>query len=457
MHKITLKYLLLTLAFIGVFSCGIHKEFEAPQVDEVSQFRNSIAIDSSSFADVSWWKVFNDTTLVSLIEEGLNNNLSLKSTVNVIKQSQLQLEIANTQLYPSIGYGVGAEASKNSLSSKINDEVVAVASVSYTLDLWGRIRNQNEAAFQAYLATEMAYYQVKAALIAQIATLYFTLRDVDNRLILAENMIETMSHFKDIVEARYNAGFISKVDLNQSIIEIKEAEVVAQALLRSRNQLENALSTILGSTPKTIKRGLLLEEQIFASELPPGVPVSLLQRRPSILVAEKRLKAQLAVIGATEALYYPNITLSFDLGTQITNPSMVFAKLAGDLVGPIFNKGLVSKSVAVEEEIYLQLVNDYKLAYLSAFQEVEDALIAIDTYNKEFEIRNEQLKLSEEALNLAWVRYNEGVTSFLEFINLQTSLFDSQLQASGSYKSHLESIVKLYLALGGGWKEEDKN
>ena len=175
------------------------------------------------------------------------------------------------------------------------------------------------------------------------------------------------------------------------------------------------------------------------------------------MISERKLKAQLAIIGATEALRYPNFTLSLDLGAQITNPSFLFSRLAGNLVGPIFNKGRIDKSIQFEEEKFNQLVLEYEQAYLLAFQEIEDALIAIDTYYKEFEIRKEQLELSEEALNLSWVRYNEGITSFLEFINLQTSLFSAQLNASESYKLHLQSIVKLYLALGGGWQNENKN
>jgi multidrug efflux system outer membrane protein len=457
MNKAKIKYILLFLIFIGLFSCKIQKNYVAPQIENVSKFTNSISKDSTSFADTSWWKIFNDSTLVSLIEEGLNNNLTLKNTVSLIKQSQLQLEIAGTQLYPSVNYGVTGDIAKNTLTSTTTQNVIAAANVSYTLDLWGKIKNQNEAALQAYLATEMAHNQVQATLVTQIATVYFTLRDVDNKILVAENMIRSLSKFKDIIEARYNGGFISKVDLNQALIKIKEAEIVLQALVRARGQLENALSTVLGATPKSIKRGLSLQEQVFPSELPTGVPVSLLQRRPSILISERKLKAQLAIIGATEALRYPNFTLSLNLGTQITKPSMVFSKLAGNLVGPIFNKGAIKKSILLEEEKYNQLINDYKQGYLLAFQEVEDALIAIDTYHKEFEIRKEQLQLSQEALNLAWVRYNEGITSFLEFLNLQTSLFSSQLQASESYKLHLQSIVKLYLALGGGWDIDNIN
>ena len=452
MNKRYLTYGLVISMFMGFTSCRIQKDYVAPQIEEVPNYSNNISTDSTSFANISWWNIFNDSTLVGLIDEGLAKNLTLQNTVSLIKQSQLQLEIAGTQLYPSVNYGLSADITKNTLTTATTQNVIAAANVSYTLDVWGRIRNQNEAALQVYLATEMASNQVRATLVTQIATIYFTLRDVDNKILVAENMIKSLTEFKDIIEARYNGGFVSKVDLNQVAINLKDAEVTLQALLRSRKQLENALSTILGSTPRSIPRGLALQDQVFPSQLPTGVPVDLLQRRPSILISERKLKAQLAAIGASEALRYPNFTLSLDVGAQVTDPSLLFSSLLGNMVGPIFNKGRIDSSIQLEKEKYEQLVNEYEQAYLLAFQEVEDALIAIDTYQKEFEIRKEQLELSQEALNLSWVRYNEGVTSLLEFINLQTSLFSSQLNASESYKLHLQSIVKLYLALGGGWQ-----
>lgn len=457
MNKQYLTYSLITTIVIGLSSCQIQKDYVAPQLEEVSKYTNSITSDSTSFSTASWWTIFNDTTLVTLIEEGLTKNLTLKNTVSLIKQSQLQLEIAGTQLYPSVNYGLTGDITKNTFTPGTTQNVLAAANVSYTLDVWGRIKNQNEAALQGYLATEMARNQVQATLVTQIATIYFTLRDTDNKILVAENMIKSLTEFKNVIEARYNGGFISKVDLNQVTINQKEAEVTLQALLRARGQIENALSTVLGSTPKSIARGLALQDQVFPSQFPTGVPVNLLKRRPSILITERKLQGQLAIIGATEALRYPNFTLSLDLGAQITDPSLLFSNLAGNIVGPIFNAGRIDKSIQIEEEKLNQLAIEYEQTYLLAFQEVEDALIAIDTYYKEFEIRKEQLQLSQEALNLSWVRYNEGVTSFLEFINLQTSLFSAQLNASESYKLHLQSIVKLYLALGGGWNNENQN
>lgn len=422
-----------------------------PELPRTEQYINTTTIDSSSFSDLYWWELFNDTTLISLIEEGIQNNIYLQNTVTLIKQAQLQYQIARTYSNPQVNYAAIASMDANTAQSGVNASFVPAANVSYTLDFWGRLSNQQEAAFEAYLGTEVAYHQVKASLIVQIATLYFTLRDVDNKILVAENMIVNMTEFRNVINARYEGGFVSKVDVNQADIRVKGAEFTLQSLLRTRGQLENAISIVLGSQPKEIPRGLALEQQILPDALPAGVPIYLLKRRPDIIINEKKLKAQLRNIDATKALKYPNLTLSLDIGAQIANPFLIFSNLAANLTGPIFNSGRINNTITIEQDQYTILVNEYIQSYYLALQEVEDALIAINSYNKEFSIRKDQLDLSQEALDLAWVRYNEGVTPLLDFLNLQSSLFNAQLQASDSYKLQLESIVKLYLALGGGW------
>ena len=180
----------------------------------------------------------------------------------------------------------------------------------------------------------------------------------------------------------------------------------------------------------------------------------MLSRRPSVIKSELKLKAQLANLGATETFKYPNFQIDFNIGAQFLDPSAIFGNLVANMFGPVFNGNRINNRITFEEEQYNRMVLDYKQAYLLAFQEVEDALISIDTYKKEVEIKKHQLRLAEEAYNLAWVRYNEGATSFLEFLSVQTTFFNVQLSASESYKSQLQSVVKLYLALGGGWNQE---
>ncbi|GGG51142.1 membrane protein [Bizionia arctica] len=424
----------------------------APQTESPASF-STHTTDTLSLADTEWWSFFNDPVLTDLIHEGLDNNLPLQNIIIGIKQSQLQLAIAKAQLYPEVNYGLSAETSKTSLFPSFQNSVTAFGQVSYTIDVWGRIANQNEAALQAYLATEMAVFEVKATMVSQIAELYFTLRAIDNQINVSEQMEVSMEKYKAIIDARYDGGFISKVDVNQISISLKDVQVTLQSLYRGRKQIENAISTVLGSFPKEIPRGKKLEEQLFPSELPVGVPAGLLRRRPSIIKAEILLKAQLASLGVAETFKYPNFQIDFNLGAKLLDPSAIFGSFMGNMVGPLFNGNKINNTINIEEEQYNRMVLDYKQAYLLAFQEVEDALISIDTYKKEVEIRKLQLELAEEAYNLAWVRYDEGATSFLDFLNVQTTFFSVQLTASESYKSQLQSVVKLYLALGGGWNQ----
>ncbi|MEP2348979.1 MAG: TolC family protein, partial [Algoriphagus sp.] len=368
-----------------------------------------------------------------------------------IRQAQLQLDIAKAQLYPAINYTIRGESSTNSISPSLSNSIAPAAQVSYTVDVWGRIANQNEAALQAYLATEMAVFEVKATLVAQLAELYFTLRDIDNKIEISEQMLVSMQEFEQIMEERYSGGFISKVDVNQISISVKDIEVTIQALVRARKQLENAISIALGNVPQQIPRGKKLQEQIFPSELPTGVPAGLLRRRPSILRSEILLKAQLAQLGAAESFQYPNFEIGLNVGAELLNPMAVFGSLFGNLTGPIFNAKRIKNTISLQEEQYNRVALDYQQSYLLAYGEVEDALIAIKTYQEEVAIRSKQLALAQEAYDLAWVRYNEGATSFLEFLNVQSSLLGVQLSASESYKSQLQSVVQLYLALGGGW------
>ena len=322
---------------------------------------------------------------------------------------------------------------------------------SYQVDLWGRIRRANEAAVQELLATEESYRSVTIGLVAAVARSYFLLRDLDNRLRISEQTVDARRLSLGVVESRFRAGMVAEVDVNQAEIQVAEAEVSVQTFARLRAQTENALSVLLGLPPLDIERGLELGEQLAAPELPTGLPSELLNRRPDILAAENRLHAQTARIGVAEALKYPQLNLTADLGAQFSDISSSFAGLGAQIFGPLFNAGANQRQVEVEIARTEQLFNAYEQTFLTALREVEDALVAVDTYRAELEARRRQLIAADSAAQLSWVRYEGGLTSFLEVLDLQRSLFTSQLKASETQQLHLTSMVQLYQALGGGW------
>ncbi|MCK5677713.1 MAG: TolC family protein, partial [Flavobacteriaceae bacterium] len=309
----------------------------------------------------------------------------------------------------------------------------------------------NKVALQEYLATEEAYKSLNISVISATAIAYISLRDLDNRLVIAEKTAKNFQENLDVMQARFNAGFISEVDLSQAKIQLSEAKTAIEIFNRSRIQLENGISILMGSIPRNIPRGLPLYEQISLPVMPVGLPSELLDRRPDILEAEKKLHAQTLRIGVAESLKYPSLTLNLNMGAQLINPSFLFADLGAQILGPIFNAGKLQKGVEVEEVRTKQLLYNYQSVYLIALQEVEDAMIAVDTYKNEYDLRNEQMQLSTKAAQLSWVRYDGGLTSYLEVLNLQSSQFNAELKASEAFKQELTSIIKLYEALGGGW------
>ena len=212
---------------------------------------------------------------------------------------------------------------------------------------------------------------------------------------------------------------------------------------------------LLGRTPEDVQRGLGLTEQVFPPEIPVGLPSELVQRRPDILQAERRLAAQTARIGVAEALKFPSLSLTGSAGVSgdLTDGSLAtgFLNLGANLLGPIFNAGKNERRVEIEVARTEQLLNQYEQTILTAFREVEDAIVATYTYRDEYEARRRQVESAVEAANLSWVRYEGGMTSYLEVLDLQRSQFSAELQASQALQQQLASVVQLYKALGGGW------
>ena len=445
--------LLLGIGFIlaNVLSCKIGEEY-AREPQAIPTTYNQDFSKDSSIANLPWWKLFNDPELVKLIDTALANNKNLKIAIARIKESQAHLDISKADFYPSVNYSTDGSSLYNSSNSEFTNSIIPAINVSYKVDLWGQVSTLNEIALQDYLATEEAYKALMISIISATANAYISLRDLDNRLNVSEKTAENFQKNLDVMQARFNAGLINEVDLTQSKIQLSEAKTAIEVFTRARKQMENAISILLGSPPMKISRGLLLEEQISLPEIPAGFPSELLDRRPDIIQAERNLHAQTLRIGVAETLKYPSLTLSANMGAELINPSLFFADITAQLLGPIFNGKRIEKGIDVEIARTEQSLNNYQNTFLIALQEVEDAMIAVQTYQNEYYLRNEQMEMAKTAAHLSWVRYDGGLTSYLEVLNLQTSLFNAELKASEALKQQLTSIVNLYDALGGGWQ-----
>ncbi|MEH0154911.1 efflux transporter outer membrane subunit [Limibacter armeniacum] len=447
----------MLLLIVGmVSSCKLGPNYMRTADKLPNHYRQSFSSEKS-IANLPWWELFQDSVLTDLIEKSLEQNRDLAVAFDRIRTAEASMGIVRADLYPRVNYVTDASATFTTVDGGDSESVIPDINIAYQVDLWGRYRRLSEAAFQEYLATEEAYKTLTLSLVAQVATSYLTLRDLDNRLRVASRTADTWQKNLDIVQARFNGGFVSEVDLNQARIQLTEALTAIQQFKRLRVQTENTISLLLGEYSQEISRGQELNEQQYPDSLPTGLPSELLDRRPDVLAAEKRLHAQTERIGVAEALKYPSFTLSTDLGWQLVDPTYGFAALGAQILGPIFNSGANQKRVVVEKTVTAQLFHGYEQTYLNALREVEDAMIAVETYRVEYDLRREQVQAAEQAASLSWVRYEGGLTSYLEVLDLQRSLFNSQLRASESLRLHLTSIVQLYQALGGGWSLEQEN
>ncbi len=436
-----------------VDSCMVGPEYSRPEVISLESYRSDFPTDTT-IASLPWWEMFGDTVLQNMILTSLENNRDLKAATARIKEAEAAMGVVRADLYPRIDY-----ATDGSLSATTDGSSASLSptlSVSYEVDLWGRIRRLNEVALQEFLATEEAYRAITITLVSAVASGYLLLRDIDNRLLVSESMAKTWKSNLEIVEAKYRAGIVSGVNVNQAEIQLSEALVSIQANERLRSQTENSISILMGLPPQNISRGMSLQDQVFPPELPSGLPSQLLSRRPDIRQAERRLNAQSERIGAAEALKYPQLVLSANTGAQFANPTVGFASLGAQLFGPLLNAKASRRRVEIEMARTEQLLNAYEQTYLVALREVEDAMVAVQKYKLEFDIRISQMEAANNAVKLSWIRYESGLTNYLEILDLQRSQFNSQLKASQALQLQLTSTVNLYKALGGGWLPEEE-
>jgi len=399
-----------------------------------------------------------------LIETALAENQDLLAAAWRVDEARAQLGFVKAQIYPAFGFQAGAERRKPSdeligLQFDPSNNFTAGAGVSWEADLWGKFRRSNESARAELFATEWSRRALIVSLVSEVARSYFLLRDLDARLEIAEDTLASRHDRTALIRSRFEGGIVSQLDVRQAEIEEATAAVIVPAFERGIVQVENALSLLLGRNPGPITRGKELVAQTLPEHPPVGLPSELLQRRPDVRQTEEQLHAQLARIGVAQALRWPSLSLTGLFGLQSQELSRFTSgatwSIGANLVAPLFEFGKNKRRVEVERTRTEQAILGYEAAVLDAFREVEDALVAIRTLREEYEARRWQLDSSQEARRLSRARYDGGVTSYLEVLDIERSLFQAQLDASRTLQEHLSAIVDLYAALGGGWNPEE--
>lgn len=450
------RHLLAGAVLLLLGGCSVGPDYVRP---DVAKYENWQLVNNGGekLADCRWWQQFGDPALDQLIEEGLRNNLDLKSAAARVDQYLGMLDSTRSQYFPQIGATFDAGGKRE--SGKITELYKAALTASWELDLWGRVRRSSEAAQARILATEAGRQGVLLTLVANIASGYITLLGLDQQLEIAKATEAAYLESLRLFELRYKYGTVSQLEVAQVRSQYESAGQSIASYQSQIKQQENLLSLLLGKVPGGILRGKKIDA-LTAPAIPAGLPSELLNRRPDIIQAEQTLIAANADIGAARAEYFPKITLTGALGVASDDMGRLFASgtgvwsAAGQAAMPLLNFGRISGEVKQAEALKEQAVYSYQQAVLSGFKDVEDALVRSSKGGEQLRAQERQVAALEDYARLSHLQFDAGTSSYLQVLDAERSLFAGKLSMTQTRYEQLVSVVSVYKAMGGGWIAE---
>ena len=440
-------------------------DFQKPDLTAPETFRFAETVaEVEDEVNLKWWELFSDPILASLVRTALQNNLDVKIAVSRIEEARATLGFTKADLYPMLN--IEGSAQKGNFNgrgrSDTTDKSAYIAPVlSWELDFWGKYRRSNESARAVLLASESSLRTIQISLISEVVSTYHLLLDFRQRLELSRHTFVSRQNSLDIIQKRFDRGIIPEIDVNQAQIQ-KEIAVAAIPLYeRLIAKAENLMSILLGHYPEAIKTGEALRLQPVPPAIPIGLSSTILERRPDVAEALLLLEAQTAKIGVAEAMRFPSISLtglwgvaSAELGSVIDTGEIW--SIGAGLTGPIFNWNKNIRRVNIEEERTRQALLNYEKIVLQAYREVADALTEIETLKIQLASAGRKNVAAKNANRLSKLRYDKGVTSYLEVLDTERTLFSVGLELSELEQQYHNAFVKLYKALGGGWLSKEE-
>ena len=463
------------LAFFAILlaGCTVGPNYKRPPVDVPATFRAPQplpAAEAASLADLKWFDLFKDDKLQDLIRKALVANYDLRDAVTRVDAARANLGITRSYQFPNFAASGNVDINRLSRNGETplppellsnqnrNFGTGVLQLLSFEIDIWGRLRRATEAARASLLSADDNRKAVVTTLVADVATAYLTLRELDYTLEISQHTLHTRQESLDLTKQRQTGGVATRLDIRQAEELVYTAEETIPAIQNQIGQTENQIHLLLGQNPGEVTRGRGLTEQDLPPEVPAGLPSALLERRPDIRAAEQDLIAANAEIGVAKAAYFPTISLSGFLGGQSTQLSSLFAgpesawSLVPQATQPIFTAGRLKSDVRLAEAQREHALIEYQKTVQTAFTEVSNALIA---HQRVRESREKQVALVEalqDRLRLAYLRYRGGVDTQLNALDADRDLFQGQLDLAQIRLQELLSVVQLYKALGGGWQ-----
>lgn len=459
-----MRRLVMAVATAALSACALGPDYQRPQIETPATYRWQAEGDApGSLGDLGWWDLYRDPELRRLIQTAVAQNLDLRMAVARVEQAQVALGSSRLALLPQISAKAGTERAQSSVdTARGNDRTAttenASVGLSWELDLWGRLRREREAIRAEALAAEYARRGVMVTLVADVASAWFRLASLDEQLRVTRATAATREEFLKLTHAQYDRGTVSGLDVATAEAQLAQARASIPDFERQVALTENALSLLLGRNPGEFARPTLDTAAAMTPDVPPGLPSSLIGRRPDVLQAEQALAATNARIGSARAALFPTISLTGSFGSLsgemtdlFTGPAQTWS--AGvSLLQPLLDAERNFYRVDLADARKAEALAGYEKSVRNGFREVADALVGRQKLAEVERAQQELVSAQQRAEEIANARYKVGYSSYFDVINADRDLFSAKLALSAARLNSRLATVQLYRALGGGWE-----
>lgn len=466
--KILYKIGITVFSGMILTSCVVGKKYSRAELNAPEKYREELTVTGDTVLH-SWKKYYKDPLLVDLIEKALVKNNEVLIAVKSMEQLDLSYKQAKLSLLPTLDFdaaGSRSYLSKNSLNGSLSaqftskdymDDYSANLRMSWEVDIWGKAAMQKRDAKAAYFAQKENLSALKTRIIVQVAQSYYNLLGLDEQLKIAQKNIELSDNTLQMMKLQYNSGSISSLAVNQTEAQKKTAELLVPLAKANIAVQENALQILCGEYPNTITRSGNLNVEEFAFEMPAGIPVSLLSRRPDVKASEYAVMSATAKTGLAKATMYPTLSLnpsiginSFEFDNWFNFPGSVTKNIAANLAQPIFQKKALRTAYEVAVLEQEKAVVQFKQSFITAVGEVSDAMSQLKYAEERIKLAEEKAVSLEKATADASLLYKSGMANYLEIIAAQNSALQNELDVVAIKLEKLNASINLYRALGGG-------
>lgn len=463
--------LAVMLAFI-LAGCKTSKAPETPMLEMPQEFRNAFAVnDTITIANFEWKNFFPDHQLQNLINRAVTGNYDMQTAFKNIENARLQLrqskwgQIPQLNVYTNLSTSIPSENSLNGISANnlletthLEDYSLGL-SFSWEADIWGKINNRKKEALAAYLVTEEAKKAIQANLVATVAHSYYNLLMLDEQLNIAKKNKTLSEKTVRIISRQFEAGQVTNLAIEQAKAQQLQTERIIPQVEKEIAIQENALSILIGVMPVEIERSSNITEIKLHDSLPVGIPASLLSFRPDVKALEYELEAANARVGIAKAYMYPSLTITANAGLNsfmadnwFNIPASLFGTLTGSLAQPLLQGKKLKTQYEIAKNEREKTVIAFKKQVLIAVGDVSNALAEIEKLQEEITFAEARVKKLQKALNNADKLFASGLANYLEIIIAQSNILQSELDLVTIKRNQLSAEVRLYKALGGGWK-----